>query len=316
MEREFQKELNRTSLTVRADESVGRSYETGMFLSCHVKGLLSCGVRHVDNETRFSYDISAKVSLTDFCAEREFRKEELQWILTGILRTPAEMEDYLLCTDHLCLEPKMIFLDREKKETYLLFVPFYGRDFRTSLREMTEFLLERIDREESEAVVFGYRFYRMVMEEDVRPEKMIAFLTGKPEHGTSRSEETGSGAFDVTEDFTEFSREESEEEESCGPEEPETAYGRRNSARPAGKGGWRAKLKLDRRTLFLIGGGLLAVLLLYTVLHLRILEEIEPEMIFGTAAAAAASGALLAFRLRRKKPAVPVREEKKQEESS
>jgi hypothetical protein len=145
---------------------------------------------------------------------------------------------------------------------------------------------------------------------------MIAFLTGKPEQGTSRSEETGSGAFDVTEDFTEFSREESEEEESCGPEEPETAYGRRNRARPAGKGGWRAKLKLDRRTLFLIGGGLLAVLLLYTVLHLRILEEIEPEMIFGTAAAAAASGALLAFRLRRKKPAVPVREEKKQEESS
>jgi hypothetical protein len=291
MEREFRKELNRTNLVVKADESEGNLYETKMFLSCHVRGLLPCSLRHVDNEALFSYDTASKISLSALCGEHELREDELKWILAGILRTPAEMEDYLLSADHLCLDPEMIFLDREKKETFLLFVPFYGRDFRISLREMTEFLLTGIDREDSAAVVLGYRFYRMVLEKDAGIGTMLAFLTG--ERTADKAEEMPAAEeFGIGGD--------SGEEEAFGPEEPETAYGRRKTVRPEGKGGWRAKIKMDRRSLFLVGGGLLAVCLIYAVLHLRILEEFDASVLFGAAVIAAAGGALLAVRLKKK----------------
>ena len=312
METEIRKELNRVSLILKA-EAENRSYETRMFLACHVRGLLPCGLRHVNNESVYSYDITGRQTLESLCETKELGLPDLKWILNGILKVPAEMEEYLLSADRLSLEPNMIFLNSAEKKVELVFLPFDGRDFAVSLRQMTEFLLTRLDRADGEAVMFGYRFFRLVMEREMQPERLLEFLSsgGKGQKAavtyadsalfSENEKEDGEAYGEVCgEDYREEYGEDYGDEGPFGPEEPTEAYVQRKSARSHGSGGWRAKMKLDRRTLLLIGGGLVCAILLYTVIHSGIFEEIDISVLLGAGLAAVSVGALIGYRVVKK----------------
>ena len=75
-----------------------------------------------------------------------------------------EMAEFLMNTDQLLLCPEYIFLDIEKREVKFCCLPDYHHPIQEQFRELTEYLLPRLDHEDSQAVSMGYGVYRKAME--------------------------------------------------------------------------------------------------------------------------------------------------------
>ena len=67
-------------------------------------------------------------------------------------------------TDQLLLCPEYIFLDIEKREVKFCCLPDYHHPIQEQFRELTEYLLPRLDHEDPQAVSMGYGVYRKAME--------------------------------------------------------------------------------------------------------------------------------------------------------
>ena len=65
---------------------------------------------------------------------------------------------------NLLLCPEYIFLDIEKREVKFCCLPDYHHPIQEQFRELTEYLLPRLDHEDSQAVSMGYGVYRKAME--------------------------------------------------------------------------------------------------------------------------------------------------------
>ena len=75
-----------------------------------------------------------------------------------------EMAEFLMNTDQLLLCPEYIFLDIEKREVKFCCLPDYHHPIQEQFRELTEYLLPRLDHEDPQAVSMGYGVYRKAME--------------------------------------------------------------------------------------------------------------------------------------------------------
>ena len=86
-----------------------------------------------------------------FYEQRKLQGEDLEMILKGFLHVIEEMAEFLLNTEQLVLCPEYIFLDVEKKEVSFCCLPDYHRPVQEQFRELTEYLLPKLDHEDPTA---------------------------------------------------------------------------------------------------------------------------------------------------------------------
>lgn len=161
----YQRDLNHNYMIMQClgglDEE---SFETRMIFSNKIPGLLPCHVRYEDDRTYMGYDVTSRQSLSMFCENRKPGKRELRNILGSILNTISGLDEYLLGPDHLILDSEVIMMNFDTQEASLAFAPFYKKDIRQSLRDLMEYLLSFISRDDQEGIVLGYRFSHELME--------------------------------------------------------------------------------------------------------------------------------------------------------
>lgn len=165
MDVRYQRDMNHNYLVVPCEEGLDeKSYETRMIFANKIPGLLSCHIRYIDGKTYLGYDVTSRQSLSFFCENRKPGRKEIQNILGSIFETISGMEEYLLCPDHLILNPEFILLSFDTQEAELAFAPFFTRDIRTSLRETVEYLLSFTAHDDRRGIVLGYRLSHELLE--------------------------------------------------------------------------------------------------------------------------------------------------------
>ncbi|MDO4804057.1 MAG: DUF6382 domain-containing protein [Lachnospiraceae bacterium] len=161
----YQRDMNRNYMILHCDGGLDEeSFETRMIFTNKIPGLLSCHVRYEDDRTYLGYDVTSRQSLALFCENRKLGKKELRNILGSILHTISGLDEYLLAPDHLVLDSKLIMMNFDSQEVSLAFAPFYKKDIRASLKELTECLLSFVSRDDQEGIVLCYRFSHELQE--------------------------------------------------------------------------------------------------------------------------------------------------------
>ena len=144
MDVSYQRDMNHNYLILKCDGELSEeSYETRMIFANNIPGLLPCHIRYIDGRTYLGYDVTSRQSLNLFCESRKPGRKEIKKILGSILGTILGMEEFLLDPDHLILDPELIHMNFETQETVLAFAPFYRKEVRSSLRELTELPLSQ-----------------------------------------------------------------------------------------------------------------------------------------------------------------------------
>lgn len=170
---EYKRDMNHNYLILGGEQEVDTSsYQVRMLAGNVLPSILKCRLQGLDGEIMFCYEITSKQSLTSIYEEKKFGLEDLQLIFGGFVQVMEEMVEYLLNPDQIILDPNFIYIDIEKRSLYFCYLPGYEKELREQFQIFTEFILPKLDHEDSRAIVLGYGIYRRALEDSFHLEHM------------------------------------------------------------------------------------------------------------------------------------------------
>ncbi|MBR3040199.1 MAG: FHA domain-containing protein [Lachnospiraceae bacterium] len=160
MEAVFKRDMNHNYLILPVKSS---SYQVTMFCSNRIDGLLQGIAKNYNGEEMIYYDISGKQNLLRVYERRELGFEEIKRLFYSWSGTVSEAERYLLDPMHFCCSPEYIYYSYQENRTEWLFYPENEeKNEPFGIVLLAEFLLEKVDHKDRDAVDLVYQFYRSV----------------------------------------------------------------------------------------------------------------------------------------------------------
>lgn len=163
----YYKDLNHNYLIISRMVKEAANYQHKMITENRMKHLLPCKIRYVDESSNFYYEISSRQSLRSMFEKREIGHEQLLCLFESIKAAVEELDAFLLDSRCLILHPDYIFGEPETEEYFFLYYPYYIEEKEDEMTGMslTEFLVDRIDHEQEEAVDAAYKIYEMAQDD-------------------------------------------------------------------------------------------------------------------------------------------------------
>lgn len=159
----YYKDFRHNYVILKDVDSKENSYQCRMIAENKITGLLSCQQRHINGETLFYYDISSKQSLGSFCESDYVTVSFLKGLLRQLQMTRENMADYLLTESCLLLKPEFVFADVETEEFSFVYFPYETDE--NYMMSFMEYLTERVDARDNEALDICYKILQLMERE-------------------------------------------------------------------------------------------------------------------------------------------------------
>lgn len=143
------------------EQEVDNQLEIKMLSRNQPKDLLPIEVRTQDGKTYFYYDITNKKSLKKMTEKNALSYIEIKTLFESIFETIEMTKEYLLEADSLLFEEETIY----KSEQYrFIYLPGRKNNIVKQIQSLVLYLMDKIDYQDQEAVVYIYGLYRIVRE--------------------------------------------------------------------------------------------------------------------------------------------------------
>ena len=171
-------EFDHSYLLFAMEEEKREEYLFQMLLQNEIPGLLECGIRYIEEDLFYSYEISSKKTLLQEYRDKKMRYDDLKELFHKLNEVLKKAADYLLEKTGFLLDPEYIFIDLQTEELYCVYLPISTcfEDNGEKYHALAEFLLERTDHRDEHAVNAVYHFYRMSKEDFFSFDSFIGFL--------------------------------------------------------------------------------------------------------------------------------------------
>lgn len=164
-------DINGTYLVISSNEIVLSDYELKMFEYNDIKGFLPIMVSRVNNNVQFHYKIMNYDNLTKAFYNKTFDIDEIKSIFQAITAIGQYASEYLLNTDSILLNPEYIYM--RNKEYLFCYLPMRNQSFHKGVRELMEYILERLDHENQKNVMLAYGLYQKVLKHNFTMEMLM-----------------------------------------------------------------------------------------------------------------------------------------------
>lgn len=141
------------------------TYQMEMLRKNQLTGLLPVQIFAINEIREYHYDAGNGLSLLEFLKQRTITSEMLQQFMESIKSVLFTMEEYLLDTDCLCMEPEHIYIDEKEHKLQFCYGPSALAAFEKGLLKLLQFFLEKLDYGDREGVTMAYQMYQNVMKE-------------------------------------------------------------------------------------------------------------------------------------------------------
>lgn len=166
MEITYKRELGQNYLIVRQEEAK-EDYQLEMLSANRIPGILDCRLQMMDGKAALYYEITSHQSLRLVLERKRIEAKELQRLLESLQKAAESCREYLLDGNRLLLNPDYIYLEPDSWEISFCHVPFVEQEMQEELLLLAEYLLERLERKDQQAVALGYEFYRAAGEANI-----------------------------------------------------------------------------------------------------------------------------------------------------
>ncbi len=174
----YKRDFHHSYMILTDDGIWEESYEYEMMARNKIAGLMGCRMQKIDNQALFYYDITSMQPLAMFCEDGKINYDILLILFHDLFKTLEEMEAYLIEPTFLQLSPELIYMVPGGAE--MRFCCFPKREHsEEAFQNLAEYLLPLIDHQDQKAVVLGYQFYRLAMENEVCSEQLQSILQGE-----------------------------------------------------------------------------------------------------------------------------------------
>ena len=162
----YERTMNHTYMVLSKCEFFGREreekddYRVRMLLENRIPGILPVTQRQQNGVNSFCYEINSLQAMSQLYEKEEINADALETLLYGCIRVFDKLEEYLLDGAQILLEPEYIYMHPDTKEPYFTYYPESDIDVRESFVSFVDYLLERLDHTQADAVMLGYQVYR------------------------------------------------------------------------------------------------------------------------------------------------------------
>ncbi len=184
----FHRQMLRNYLVITESMPKTLYYECHMLSYHRMEGLLPFSYEKKEEEILYYYEITSKQPLSCFLERKRLQAEEIRSLILSICQTIQKMEQYLLSEQSLYLNPEYLYIDLDQLEIKLCFVPGMIRDFANDFASLTEYLLDKVDREDRDSVILAYTLFQVTRHENFGMDDIMKAIFQKEEHHSSKIE--------------------------------------------------------------------------------------------------------------------------------
>ncbi len=188
MEIRFSRELDGSYLIVH-EEKAGDHYTLRMMEESLPPHMLHLTARDAEEGVDYAYEIGGLRSLEAMLRQREMSADEIRSLFTAIYRAANDLEEYLLDTSRLWLEPGLIF--NGKNGWQFALHPGRSEDLYAQLQVLSRFILKKADHMNEETTRMAYELFRICHEENYSFVQIFEILDIGAEEADAETEETG-----------------------------------------------------------------------------------------------------------------------------
>lgn len=188
MEVEYKKDLRHNYMVVTKNENAdSETFCIKMLENQAIEGILALEERQIDNKVLLYYDITAKQSMAAILDKMSLSYDKVKQFCAGIIETVERAYEYLLPEDDFILAPEYLYMDVVTNRPALCFIPGYCKRIKEQMSSLIEFLMNKVDYNDKEAVLLVYHLYAVSREEGYTFDHLTRVLQEKPQVNINRS---------------------------------------------------------------------------------------------------------------------------------
>ncbi len=198
MEVEFRKDLKHNYMIIATAQPLRiEPYCLRVLQQQTLAGILSFKQSQLDDKCLHYYEITGKQSLPNMLERSLLSCDNLRDLLEHILEALELAYEYLLTEDDFILSPEQIFLDVVTNSPYLCYLSGYHKDCKEQMNSLLEYLLNKVDYSDREAVLLVYRLYAISKEEGFTFTHLREALLKRPEEVRYSSNRTSGDSYKI-----------------------------------------------------------------------------------------------------------------------
>lgn len=134
-------------------------YQYQILITRRLDGFLPVNMQMADGECGLYYEISSKQNLAKWFLKEKIGHCWMEKFVAGLQTALWSMEEYLLDSRNMLLNPQYIFQDMENENIFFLYMPYHIEREKSDMGDFLSFLVEKADEEDIEAVTLLYDMY-------------------------------------------------------------------------------------------------------------------------------------------------------------
>jgi hypothetical protein len=174
---EYKKDLRHNYMVIAESEDQKiEPYCIKMLEYQSIDGILPLEQRRMDNQILFYYDITAKQSMINLFDKTVLTFDRVKKLMGNVLHPIEKAYEHLLPEDDFILSPEYIYLDVNTNRPYLCFYCGYHKNIKEQMNGLIEYLMNKVDYNDKEAVLLVYQLYAVSKEEGFTFDHLLAVL--------------------------------------------------------------------------------------------------------------------------------------------
>ncbi|MBS6397747.1 MAG: FHA domain-containing protein [Clostridiales bacterium] len=164
MEVRYKRDLNSNYMILTEEQPMAESYEIRMITENRIYGFLPCVQQIHESGTEYYFEITGRQSMKLLYERRKMDCAHLKGLLKELERILESAGEYLLNPDHFVLDPEFMYMQAKTEKLCLCYYPGSRKDIREAFLDLAEYLLGRLDKNDTEGIEFGYDLYQRALE--------------------------------------------------------------------------------------------------------------------------------------------------------
>lgn len=164
MDVSYRRELNHTQLIFEVPGIREKDYQIYMLEENRPEGILPLNVQGVGTKTQYKYDISGKISIRALYEKSGIQYGEICRLVTALMQVIKNLEEYMLDTNKILLEPEYIFYENDS--FLFCYYPLHTGNIHEAFRELSEYFIRQVDCEDKDGICIAYELHRITSEEN------------------------------------------------------------------------------------------------------------------------------------------------------
>ncbi len=169
----YRRESNHSYLIRDAGDEY--DYQRKMVMENRIEGLIRMDIRCLNGKEEFYYDITGKQSLQNIFLKRQMTYEDIRGVLCSVYHLNEELKRYLVQLERILFDPEFCFYNPDTGRAEWIF----GETREENYLLLAEFILEHADHEDKKGIDVGYKFYKLVKEENFVIDRIITYMDEK-----------------------------------------------------------------------------------------------------------------------------------------